>query len=145
MRVVAEIGRKMPMPRPAGARPAVLPAGRSCEPLRGLVESSVADRFQTWTGHSGRRYIFSVYPLTPDRDGTDDAPVGVAVAIGIERGADGHRIPVFITDVSHLPEVFLASEAVRRLRRLPHAELHLHLTAATGGERRRIVADLALC
>jgi hypothetical protein len=118
-------------------------AGRD-GPLQGLAGSGVADRFRAWKGRSGRRYVFSVFPLDASAGTLDDLPLdGGAVVIGVERRDDGSRWPVFVAESDDAPEALLRSGLVGDLRARRGGELHMHLMAADGVQRRGIVADLA--
>ena len=123
------------------ARVAVATAapGRVDQPLTGLSGSGLVDRFRSWQGRSGRRYVFSVFHLD---GGLDQLPVEAgAVVIAAVRQPDGTRRKLWVAEADR---DLGGSEAARlhHLAALPGCELHLHLLASTPAERRAIVDDL---
>ena len=113
-------------------------------PLYGLAGSSVAERFRAWTGRSGRRYVFSVFPLDPAAPAVDTIPVeGGSVVIGVERLPDGTRRAIFFAESGATPDAFFRGDLVEGLRSRGAAELHIHLTTGDAAMRNVIVADLA--
>lgn len=112
--------------------------------LLGLAGSSVADRFRAWTGRSGRRYVFSVFPVGASGD-LDRLPLADdAVAMGVQRSDGGTRTVLWVAGVGGCPASFLDSNRVRALRALERCELHFHLLAADRDERQAVIADLAV-
>ncbi len=115
-----------------GARP--VGSGRADQPLTGLSGSALADRFRTWRGRSGRRYVFSVFRAG---EGFDHLPTGEgAVVIAAVRQADGTRRKLWVAEVGR------DAARIERFLARPGCELHLHLLAATPAERRAVAADL---
>ncbi len=104
--------------------------------LAALAETTLASRFCSWEGLSGRRYIFSVYSPAECPAFCD------AVLLVAARDREGRRQAVSVYDTGQFPEPVLL-EAKRALS--PYAgalEFHLHLLAATPAERADVRADL---
>ena len=113
--------------------------------LSGLVGSSVADRFRAWTGRSGRRYVFSVFPIVGPPADLDHLPlVDESVALGVQRSGSGTRTVLWAAGTGDCPVTFLESDRMRALHALGRCELHLHLLAGSRDERRTVLADLAV-
>lgn len=106
--------------------------------LAALAGTSIASRFCSWIGLSGRRYVFSVYPA-PECPAFRDAVLLAAV-----RDMTGQRRAILARDTGAFPEPVIA-KAQRELRAYgPRAELHLHLLAGSPADRAAMVADLAI-
>ena len=107
-------------------------------PLAALAGTSMASRFCSWVGLSGRRYVFSVYPAS-------DCPAfRDAVLLAAVRDMTGQRRAILVRDTGAFPEPVLA-KAQRELRAFgPGLELHLHLLATLPAERAATLADLAI-
>jgi hypothetical protein len=105
--------------------------------LAGLTGSTLSDRFRSWRGRSGRRYIFSIF-----RDWDGGAEFREAVVVAAERGPDGGRRILLVDSTETFPELLLQGRALAEARAQGANELHVHLLAASASERRAIVADL---
>lgn len=106
--------------------------------LAALAGTSIADRFCSWIGSSGRRYVFSVYSAAECPAFRD------AVLLAAVRDMTGQRRAILARDTGAFPEPVVA-KAQRELRAYgPRVELHLHLMAASPAERAATVADLAV-
>ncbi len=106
--------------------------------LAALAGTGFSSRFFSWTGLSGRRYVFSVYPA-PTCPAYCDAVMLAAV-----RDGSGRRRVVSVRDTGAFPEPVVA-RAVHELREFGSGlELHLHLLASSPEEREATVADLAI-
>ena len=104
--------------------------------LAALADTSLASRFCTWKGRSGRRYVFSVYPA-PGCPAFRDA-----LLLAVVRDRDGRRRAISICDTGPFPEL-----AVARVEREADeygrgVEFHLHLLARSRAERIAALADL---
>jgi hypothetical protein len=109
--------------------------GSSLAALAGMPFSS---RFCSWTGQSGRRYVFSVYPAS-----ACPAFCGAVLLAAVRDGAGGRRV-VSVRDTGAFPEPVVA-KAQRELRAFgPGLEFHLHLLPSSPEEREATVADLAI-
>ena len=104
--------------------------------LAALADTSLASRFCTWKGRSGRRYVFSVYsdPGCPAfRD---------ALLLAVVRDRDGRRRAISICDTGPFPEL-VVSQVERDARELGAGlEFHLHLLARSRAERSAALVDL---
>ncbi len=117
--------------------------GGSDAPLLGLAGSSVADRFRSWTGRSGKRYVFSVFRLDDTARFADWLPTdGGAVVIAARRDRASTLTPLFIESTGRCPQAFARSEHIRALLSKGGCEIHVHLLASNATERQAIVADL---
>ena len=111
-------------------------------PLAGLAESGLAERFRYWCGASGRRYLFSVFPVD-GRHGLDDCPpYADSVMVAVLRQADGRRRILHAADTGPLPEVVFGGAALAAAVAAGANEIHLHLLAPDVAARASIVADL---
>ena len=110
------------------------PGGRG---LAALAGTPLAQRFCSWTGLSGRRYVFSVYPAS-------DCPAFCdAIMLAAARDDVGRLRVVSVRDTGAFPEPVVA-RAERELRAFGAGlEFHLHLLASSAAERAAAVADLA--
>ncbi len=109
-------------------------------PLAGLSSSTLSDRFRSWRGRSGRRYVFSVFRL---ESGLERLPVDAeAVVIAVLHEVDGTRRKLWVAETGDDPHHFFRSDRLRSLAARPDVELHLHLLAVTASDRRAIVDDL---
>lgn len=106
--------------------------------LAALAGTPFAARFCSWTGISGRRYVFSVYPAS-------ECPAFChAVLLAAVRDDAGRLQVVSVRDTGAFPEPVVA-RAERDFRAYGASlELHLHLLASSPAERAAAVADLAL-
>jgi hypothetical protein len=113
------------------------PPSIQIESLTGLSGSSLSDRFRSWRGRSGRRYIFSIF-----RDWEAGSDLRDAVVAAVERRSDGSRRIVLVDLTGAFPELLLQGRALAEARAQGANELHVHLLATSAAERRTIVADL---
>jgi len=104
--------------------------------LAALAGSPLAQRFCSWTGLSGRRYVFSIYPAS-------DCPAFCnAVMLAAVRDDAGRLRVVSVWDTGAFPEPSVA-RAERELRAFGASlEFHLHLLASSPAQRAVAVADL---
>ena len=115
-------------------------SNRSCgtggAALAALAGTSIASRFCSWFGRSGRRYVFSVYPAA-------DCPAfRDAILLAAVHDMAGQRRALLVRETGAFPEPVVA-RAQRELRAYGSgAELHLHLLAASPAERAAALADL---
>ena len=123
---------------PPGFEPNASNSGARLEgaPLPALADEITNDRFRSWRGISGERYIFSVY----DSQHCPAYCDAVVIAVVVDKG--GARCPVAFVETGNFPEPVLS-----QLRRscAPSAwalEFHVHLLAKTAEERGSILEDL---
>jgi len=111
------------------------PGGGALAALAGLPFSS---RFCSWTGLSGSRYVFSVYPAS-----TCPAFCHAVLIAAVRDGPRRLRI-VSVRDTGAFPEPVVA-RAQRELRAFgPGLEFHLHLLPSSSADRAATIADLAI-
>ena len=112
-------------------------AGLGGSALAALGGTTLASRFVSWAGLSGRRYVFSVYPAA-------DCPAfSDAILLATICDADGRRRVARIRNTGAFPEPVLA-RARHDLEDLGRGlEFHLHLLPSTAAERQAAIADLA--
>jgi hypothetical protein len=105
--------------------------------LAALAGTPLAERFCAWTGLSGRRYVFSVYPAS-------DCPAFCdAVMLAAVRDDAGRARALSVCGTGAFPEPVVA-RAEREFRAYGASlELHLHLLASSPAERAAAIADLA--
>jgi hypothetical protein len=106
--------------------------------LAALAGTSIADRFCSWIGSSGRRYVFSVYPAAECPAFRD------AVLLAAVRDMTGQRRAVLSRDTGAFPEPVVAKAQRQLMSYGPGLEFHLHLMAASPAERAATIADLAV-
>jgi len=106
--------------------------------LAALVGMPFSARFCSWTGLSGRRYVFSVY-----------APASCpsfchAVLVAAVRQGPGRPRVVSVRDTGAFPEP-VVTRAQRELRAYGSGlEFHLHLLPSSSADRTATIADLAI-
>jgi hypothetical protein len=129
--------------RPRLALAASGPAATNA-PLTSLEGEALARRFHVWSGHSGRRYICSVFAasLEEPEAGLPDFADAIIIAVGV--AADGLRYPIAFfdcgetdSDYSDRRDRFLARALARSV-----CEWHVHLLATDPEHRRCVVTDL---
>lgn len=103
-----------------------------CTSLASLEILPFGSRFRVWIGRSGRRYVFSCFPIDhlPTFEG--------AVAIGLKDGPDGAARPIWIASADD-------RTALSKLACLlggAATEVHLHLLARDEESRLAAIADL---
>ncbi len=107
----------------------------------GLLGSALARRFLHWRGASGRRHLFSVFPLG---DGVDDSPrFEDAVVLAVARGPAGERRVVLVDETGPLPDLFFAGGRFRAAVARGANEIHVHLLAGDRAARVALVRDLS--
>jgi hypothetical protein len=115
-------------------------AGRSplCEQtFTALSRTTLASRFVSWRGLSGKSYVFSVYA-------SSDCPAFCdAVLLAVARDSSGRRRVLAALDTGAFPEPTLARAECELRPRAERLEFHVHLLAHPLAERRAILADLA--
>jgi hypothetical protein len=122
--------------------PWVAPSGnggdRGGAALAALAGMPFSARFCSWTGRSGRRYVFSVYPAS-------QCPAFChAVLLAAVRERPGRPRLVSVRDTGTFPEPVVA-RAQREFRGFgPGLEFHLHLLPSSPADRAAIIADLAI-
>ena len=106
--------------------------------LAALAGTSIAPRFCSWIGSSGRRCVFSVYPA-------ENCPAFQdAVLLAAVRDMTGQRRAVRVCETAAFPEPVVANAQRDFWAFGPGLELHLHLLAGSPAERAATVADLVV-
>jgi hypothetical protein len=106
--------------------------------LAALAGMPFSARFYSWTGLSGRRYVFSVYAAST-------CPAFChAVLLAAVRDGPGRPRVVSVRDTGAFPEPVVA-RAQREYRGFgPGLEFHLHLLPSSPAARAATIADLAI-
>jgi hypothetical protein len=113
-------------------------AHRDGAALAALAGMPFSARFSSWTGLSGRRYVFSVYSAS-----TCPAFCYAVLLIAVRDDAGRLRV-VSARDTGAFPEPALA-RAQREFRNFgPGLEFHLHLLPSSPADRAATIADLAI-
>ncbi len=110
------------------------PSARAGGRFAALSHTAFASRYLSWSGASGKSYVFSVYPAS-------DCPAfcdAVMLAVATD-GQDGRRA-LAAFDTGAFPEPVLARAQREHGRR--NLELHVHLLSRDPSERRAALADL---
>jgi hypothetical protein len=94
------------------------------------------DRFQFWTGASGRRYVHTVYNLI------DCPEIPQANFLLVRRDASGHRTVLAIGQLKSAAGSLNLAEIRQRGARLGANEVHVHLLAPSVQQRCMIELDL---
>ena len=122
--------------------PRVTLVSPSDAPLAGLAGTDLSRRFRHWRGESGRRYLFSVFPLAPSVHGEEVPRFADAVVMAVARDATGERRILAIDETGALPELFYESARLRAAAAAGADEVHVHLLSDTAASRMAVVADL---
>ena len=114
----------------------------SNEPLAGLVGSDLSRRFRHWKGVSGRRYLFSIFPL-PCPASIDEAPrFHDAVVLGVVLDGAGDRRILVADETGALPDLFYGSSQFHDAVAAGANEVHVHLLTDDAGGRAALLRDL---
>lgn len=112
------------------------------EPLVGLVGSDLSRRFLHWRGVSGRRYLFSIFPLHRPAS-IDEAPrFDDAVVLGVVRDGAGERRILVADETGALPDLFYGSALFREAVAAGANEIHVHLLTDDAVGRAALLRDL---
>jgi len=105
--------------------------------LTGLAGMPFSARFCSWTGLSGRRYVFSVYPAST-------CPAFCyAVLVAAVRDGPGRLQMVSVRLTGAFPEPVIARAQREFVNFGSGLEFHLHLLPSSPTERAATIADLA--
>jgi hypothetical protein len=124
-------------------QPWIAPSGEGGDHVGGgalaaLAGMPFASRFCSWTGLSGRRYVFSVYPAA-----TCPAFCHAVLLAAVRDGPRRLRI-VSVRDTGAFPEPVVARAQREFCAYGPGLEFHLHLLPSSPADRSATVADLAM-
>ncbi len=109
-------------------------AGTTGLPLKALTECSLQDRFYSWAGLSGKRYVCTVFEIGDD---TAIYDFGDAVVIGVVNSS-AHRRPICVLRPSDF-RISGRRHAVEAALALGANEWHIHFTPDYG----KLATDLA--
>lgn len=112
-------------------------------PLAALRGSDLSRRFRHWRGMSGRRYLFSVFPLgaapSLDRCPRFDA----AVVLAVKRGPDDGREILYLDQTGSVPDLVFEGTQLKAAIAAGANEIHVHLLTECAEGRLAILCDLA--
>lgn len=128
--------------RPASA---LAPAAKlsSAAPLAGLAGTDLSRRFRHWRGASGRRHLFSVFPLGEPAPGEDAPRFADAVVMAVGRDEAGQPRILALAETGLQPDRFYEGRAFRAALRAGADEIHVHLLADGAAARAAVLRDLA--
>lgn len=106
------------------------------EALAALADEITEERFRSWRGISGRRYIFSVY----DSHNCPAYCEAVLIAVAIDKC--GAKRAVAFAETGTFPEPVLSQLTRSCVGGAVKLEFHMHLLANTAAERNSILEDL---
>ena len=120
-------------PRPFG------PAqGRALAALSGGLKQ----RFHSWSGRSGQRYVCSVIDRNDVCAMEELRHYSGAVVLAVRRDDAGGKSIVAVGEAGHFPELFWCGAAMARLLDSGIAEFHVHLMAETPEARQAVLQDI---
>ena len=117
-------------------------AAASAAPLAGLAGTDLARRFRHWRGASGRRHLFSVFPIGDPCPGEDAPRFADAVVLAVGRDAAGERRILAMDDTGPVPDLFYESVRFRAAVAAGADEIHVHLLTDTPAGRAALLRDL---
>lgn len=126
--------------RPAAA--AAPHAAPHAAPLAGLAGTDLSRRFRHWRGASGRRHLFSVFPLGEPAPGEDAPRFADAVVMAVGRDAAGSPRILALDETGPLPDLFYDSAPFRAALARGADEVHVHLLADGPAARSAVLRDL---
>ncbi len=133
-----------PFSRCAAAAAAPFPrcAAASAAPLAGLAGTDLARRFRHWRGGSGKRHLFSVFPIGTPCPGEDAPRFADAIVMAVGPDATGERRILAMDETGPLPDLFYDSDRFRAALAEGADEIHVHLLADSAGGRAAVLRDL---
>ena len=114
----------------------------SAAPLAGLAGTDLSRRFRHWRGTSGRRHLFSVFPVGEPAPGEDAPRFADAVVMAVGRDAGGAPCILALDETGPLPDLFYDSAPFRAALAEGAHEIHVHLLAAGPAGRAAVLRDL---
>ena len=114
----------------------------SAAPLLGLAGSDLSRRFRHWRGASGRRHLFSVFPVGEPAPGEDAPRFAEAVVMAVRRDAAGERRILALGETGPVPDLFYESAGFRNAVARGADEIHVHLLADGPAARAAVLRDL---
>lgn len=99
--------------------------------------------FTFWRGRSGRRYVFSVFPVIGRIQGERSCPDHEdAVVLAVRRERGGRRRVLFAADTGPFPALLLGGAALQAALAAGADEIHMHLLASDASERAALMTDI---
>ncbi|RYB06671.1 hypothetical protein [Lichenibacterium ramalinae] len=114
----------------------------SAAPLAGLAGTALARRFRHWRGGSGKRHLFSVFPLGAPCPGEEAPRFADAVVLAVGRDAAGEPCILAMDETGPLPELFYDSARFRAALAAGAHEVHVHLLTDSAAGRAAVLRDL---
>jgi hypothetical protein len=112
--------------------------------LKTLAGTIFKDRYRSWRGKSGRRYIFSVYGRAAGTGDFSECPhFANGVVIAASRREDGTARIHWIGQSGSFPELLFEGPHLHEACARGATELHVHLLAGRRIDRDAIVEDLS--
>jgi hypothetical protein len=130
------------------ARLEILPrVGRALPPARNsalasLAGDALAERFHAWHGASGRRYVFTIFRVTPAEPDSGLPDFAEAVVIAVASKSDGSRRRVSLCQVETGANPYARESFVFEALAGGACEWHVHLLAIEVAQRRALIADI---
>ncbi len=118
------------------------PVAVSAAPLAGLAGTDLSRRFRHWRGASGKRHLFSVFPVGTPLPGEDAPRFADAVVMAVGRDACGVPCILALDETGPLPDLFYDSARFRAAVTAGAEEIHVHLLADTATARAAVMHDL---
>lgn len=111
--------------------------------LAGLAGSDLSRRFRHWRGISGRRHLFSVFPVRDAGTGGELPRFSDAVVLAVGPGPCGERRILMIDDTGADPGPFYDGARLRAALTAGADEIHVHLLTESRVGRAALIRDLA--
>ncbi len=136
---VAPFPRRIAAPPMRSAAPSAVP---SAIPLAGLAGTDLSRRFRHWRGASGKRHLFSVFPIGLPCPGEEAPRFADAVVLAVGPDAAGERRILAMDETGPLPELFYDSARFRAAVSEGADEIHVHLLTESAAGRAALLRDL---
>lgn len=117
-------------------------APASDAPLAGLAGTDLARRFRHWRGASGRRHLFSVFPIGTSFPGEETPRFEDAVVLAVGRDAAGERRILAMDETGARPELVYEGGRFTAAVAAGADEIHVHLLAGNPAGRAAVLRDL---
>jgi hypothetical protein len=134
---LAEPARREILPRAGQA----LPRARNSA-LASLAGEALAERFHAWHGASGRRYVFTIFPVNSAAPDSGLPDFAEAVVIAVARKSDGSRRRVSLCQRERGANPYARESFILEALAGGACEWHVHLLAIEVAQRRAVIADI---
>lgn len=118
------------------------PVSASAAPLAGLAGTDLSRRFRHWRGVSGKRHLFSVFPIGTPLPGEDAPRFADAVVMAVGRDTGGVPRILALDETGPLPDLFYDSARFRAAVAAGAEEIHVHLLSESASARAAVMRDL---